>query len=292
MRVARPRPHYPYSHYPTAVRRVFEHRPRAELLALDWSQPNVALGPVLDLLPHHVCLLRALLRREGHSLPKAERPRPTQARGAPKRYIAAGIGNVPDCVVAMRLGVTRGAVYEMRRRFGIPVPTEAIRAYIKAGVVARASTRKAALAVLAKRIEACARHGLTRDATAKKLRVPIGQVNRAAQLFHVPAAPPRRKDYSHVDWTRPNDKIARLLGIKLESVQCLRSALRRRGYHIPSPPYVLPKRILELRRKYLAAGLGKLPTKVVADKMGVTPWTVGYMRKVMGFPRPGRGRKA
>lgn len=102
------------------LRRFLMSRPREEVLALDWSRTNVALARELGWPDHRVGKLRELLRAEGHPIPRARRgPRGGRLR-ARERYIQAGLGTVPDRVVAEALGVSKQAVHAMRVALGLP----------------------------------------------------------------------------------------------------------------------------------------------------------------------------
>lgn len=265
---------------PRVVETILATWSREELLSLDWSRTNVALGPLLGICSPYVTRLRLALRKKGCPVPKARCGTPKGGGSMDKeKYLKAGIGTVPDRVVAEALGVTKQAVHHARKKMGIPAPSEATRAVRKA-------KGEAALAALAKRIEACARRGLSRQATARKLRVSSDRLQRAVRLFRIPTALPRRKDYGNVDWARTNAEIAQDLGIKRESVVSARRQLRLRGHAIPRAPYPRAR-----REKYLKLGIGRLPDHVVAERMGVTQSTVSHMRRDMGLPRPHRRRK-
>lgn len=101
--------------------RLLATRPREELLALDWTQTNSALAAIFGISSVDVAKLRERLRDEGHPLPMSRRGRRRGVSKALPKYIAAGIGKKPDSVVAQALGLSRTAVYMMRRRLGIPL---------------------------------------------------------------------------------------------------------------------------------------------------------------------------
>ncbi len=95
-------------------------RTREELLSINWGQTNIALSTRLGLTPGRVGQLRLALRRKGYPIPKARQgPRGGFPR-VRERYLRAGLGEVPDCVIAERLGVTNQAAHSMRVAMGIP----------------------------------------------------------------------------------------------------------------------------------------------------------------------------
>lgn len=108
----------------SVVGRLLATRSREDLLALDWTQTNCALAVILGIPSTDVAKLRERLRDEGHPLPMSRRGRRRGVSKALPKYIAAGIGKKPDGVVAQALGLSRTAVYMMRRQHGIPCPAD------------------------------------------------------------------------------------------------------------------------------------------------------------------------
>lgn len=147
-------------------------------------------------------------------------------RSAAWRYLRAGIGRFADNRVAVRLGVGVTAVGAVRVQLGLRrSPGAPLR---------RAWSAPRSDADLVRRMRKLGPHQLSMCALATRLRSSPGRIRRLARMHGIGLRIVRtRRDWSRVDWSLPNEEIARSLGASPGGVAIVRLRLRRRGLRIP-----------------------------------------------------------
>ncbi len=148
-----------------------------------------------------------------------------------RRCVEAGIGRLPDHVVARDLGVSPITVWQYRRRFGIPLSVDR-----------RRGGKPVALpeAELLRRV----RRAVHRGMTFSRIVVEVGTSPRRLRALvraHGIAIPRRRRiDWKAADWSLPNQEVAEILGCNATTVIVKRLQLRRCGIPIPGTPRSQP----------------------------------------------------
>lgn len=101
-----------------------------------------------------------------------------------------------------------------------------------------------------------------------------------------PVAGRSREDLAALDWSQSNRAIADLLGVSAAHAATIRKRLQDEGHPVPNSGRGRPFGSSAAIEKYMTAGIGIAPDRVVAERLHVTPQAVHHMRRRKGIAAP------
>ena len=194
--------------------------------AVDWSQTNRNIAKNLKVTKRDVLYIKRSMKRLGYIIPRGK-----NENGIPReKWEKAGIGELSDSEVARKLGISRERVRQVRNKFGIQLNLEArrlsaykSRKYIRERLSAE---RKRITNIALKH----AKNGLSNNdigLLVKRHPVFIQKLLSAAGFKRYRPIYMLATKY---DWSKDNHYLAKVTGLKYNTISIYRRKLRDMGY--------------------------------------------------------------
>ena len=195
-------------------------------VAVDWLQTNRDIAKSLNMDKQEVSRIKRSMKRLGYIIPRGK-----NENGIPReKWEKAGIGELSDSEVARKLGISRERVRQVRNKFGIPLNLEAkrlsdfkSRKYIRERYAKqRRKFTKVALQY--------AKKGYTTENIAKMIERSVLYVQKLLSAAGFKRYRPIYMLATKYDWSKDNHYLAKVTGLKYNTISIYRRKLRDMGY--------------------------------------------------------------